>query len=68
VVATGQLEETLDAATNGSDHSWGRLIAKEVGVSLRFTEVRVHRAGRRAVEEAVVERSAPPRFRPSAPA
>jgi single-strand DNA-binding protein len=66
VVATGKLEETTDMATNGSDHSWGRLIAKEVGVSLRFTEVQVCRAGRRPIDPAVAESSVPPRFLPSA--
>jgi single-strand DNA-binding protein len=68
VVATGRLEEAAETATNGSDHSSGRLIAKEVGVSLRFTEVRVYRAGRRPVDRALAESSAPPRFQHSAPA
>jgi single-strand DNA-binding protein len=68
VVATGRLEEATDTATNDNDHSSGRLIAKEVGVSLRFTDVQVHRAGRRLVDPTLTGSSDQRRFGSSAPA
>jgi single-strand DNA-binding protein len=50
VVVTGELEEAPDTGTDGSDHPGARLIARDVAVSLRFTEVQVPRAERRAVQ------------------